>query len=183
MDAPLGIEPRLPQSKCDVLPLDEGATGTATRNRTLLSGFGDRCIATKCFRDVASPAGFEPAPSRLEDACPVQLGDGELALRVGFEPTTCGFVDRRSIPLSYRKVVLPAGLEPATSRFGTSRAVQLRYGSVWSRWKVSNLRSPVPKTGALPTKLHLDDTVQPRTSVTFARKARCSVGVGVDRSS
>lgn len=25
MDAPLGIEPRLPQSKCGVLPLDEGA--------------------------------------------------------------------------------------------------------------------------------------------------------------
>ena len=29
--------------------------------------------------------------------------------------------------------------------------------SLWSRWQGSNLRHPVPKTGALPTALHLGD--------------------------
>lgn len=73
MDARLGFEPRSARSKHAVLPLDDRATGTATRNRTLLSGFGDRRIATKCFRDMARSVGLEPTTPRFEAERAIQL--------------------------------------------------------------------------------------------------------------
>lgn len=125
MDAPLGIEPRLPQSKCGVLPLDEGA--------------------------MAKAAGFEPAITVLET---VALGQTKL---------------RRHWPSRLDLNQRPQGSEPrALSGCATGR---------WSRWKVSNLRSPDPKSGALPTKLHLETRCS-RTTQLHRRQLGAMLGRG-----
>jgi hypothetical protein len=56
---------------------------------------------------LAPPAGFEPAPTRLEGECPIRWTTKaylSLASVEGLEPPTCSLEDYHSIQLSYTDV-------------------------------------------------------------------------------
>ncbi len=106
---------------------------------------------------VDAPLGLEPRSARSKHAV-LPLDDGALAKVAGLEPAItvletaalAAKLHRRGGPCRNRTHI------NALQRRGSTIELKGR----WSGWKVSNLRSPESKSGALPTKPH-PETVQP----------------------
>lgn len=133
-----GLEPRFPQSKCGVLPLDE-------------PGMADRAgiePASPVLETGASPLNaFSPWSAGLDSNHPHNGARLQApSLRAGPSGFPCWWWISEDSNLARLRIWVTARLRNPM-RFTDP---------IWSGWKVSNLRSPAPKAGALPTKLHPD---------------------------
>lgn len=165
-----GFEPRSARPKHAVLPLDERGMAGALGVEPTGHGFGDRAAPTRSH-PLASPAGLEPATSTFGMWRAIRLRHGENVGQAGLPPASSA---SRGGALRFPRLFAQW---PRTERTPLRTDSELLTDlENWSGWKVSNLRSPDPKSGALPTKLH-PETVQPRMSFTVARVARRSVVV------
>ena len=134
------MNPRPPESQSGALPTELRLTIKELNEHRIINAF---CSRYNLSRQMARPAGFEPATLGLEGRCSIQMSYGrtvpEKTPLLVF--SNVNIHSKMSTSLNSRKLVGEEGFEPPTSCTQSRRATRLRYSPIFPVLELTSSRS------------------------------------------